>query len=417
MSQLRLTSWLLVLVLLAPIAGGGCSRGGMGGRKYTATASVLIERRQPHILPQAAEKDDPAEFETFRETQQSLIKSRFVIMAALRDPKLKTRPCIVEQDARHNALAWLTGEIHVNFPAKNGGVMEVSATEPDPQDAAAIVNAVVAAYWNEVVAVDQQQRRERLRELTAIAADKEQEVRKRREELKQELQNIGEGDEQSMALRTQLALNVYVDFQRELEGMRGQYRILLGKQREAIMAKEELLKAEIPHAEVVQFLGNNQLYRDLESRLAILESNSRLHVKAAAPGTEKSFGFERTATDLAETKSQLAAFEEDARQEIREARRIELDRELGSLKRQAEILAEQIAGFQKQVEAKQNEAESVGRSTIAAKMMQDEIENIERVLRTVAEERERLTVELKAGPRVSILGDRNSPADVPESPD
>ena len=50
-------------------------------------------------------------------------------------------------------------------------------------------------------------------------------------------------------------------------------------------------------------------------------------------------------------------------------------------------------------------------------MMQDEIENIERVLRTVAEERERLTVELKAGPRVSILGDRNSPADVPESPD
>ena len=58
---------------------------------------------------------------------------------------MKTRPCIVEQDARHNALAWLTGEIHVHFPAKNGGVMEVSATEPDPQDAAAIVNAVVAA--------------------------------------------------------------------------------------------------------------------------------------------------------------------------------------------------------------------------------------------------------------------------------
>ncbi len=417
MSKLSLTSWLLVLVLSAPIEGGGCSRGGMGGGKYTATASVLLERRQPHILPQAAEKDDPAEFESFRETQQSLVKSRFVIMAALRDPKLKTRPCIVEQDARHNALAWLTGEIHVDFPAKNGGVMEVSATEPDPQDAAAIVNAVVAAYWNEVVAVDQQQRRERLRELTEIAQEKEQEVRKRQEELKQELQKIGAGDEQSMALRTQLAMNVYIDFQRELEGMRSQYRVLLGKQREAVMAKEELPKAEIPHAEVVQFLGNNQLYRDLESRLAILESNSRLHAKAAAPGTEKSFGYERTATDLAEARNQLAAFEEDACQQIREARRIELDRELGSLKTQAEILAEQITGFEKQVEARRNEVDSVGHNSVAAKLMKDEIESIERVLRTVAEEREALTIELKARPRVSILGDRNSPADVPESPD
>ena len=39
------------------------------------------------------------------------------------------------------------GEIHVDAPAKNTGIIQVTATEPDKEDAAAIVNAVVGAYW------------------------------------------------------------------------------------------------------------------------------------------------------------------------------------------------------------------------------------------------------------------------------
>ena len=57
---------------------------------------------------------------------------------------MKNRACIRREDEKHNAIAWLTGEIHVDFPGKNNaGIMQVSATEPDREDAAAIVNAVV----------------------------------------------------------------------------------------------------------------------------------------------------------------------------------------------------------------------------------------------------------------------------------
>ena len=103
----------------------------------------------------------------FATPKQSLLKSRFVIMAALRDPRLKNRACILREDATHNTIAWLTKEVRADFPSKNAGIMQVTATEPDREDAAAMVNAVVDAYMNEVVNFDRQQRRDRLSELTA----------------------------------------------------------------------------------------------------------------------------------------------------------------------------------------------------------------------------------------------------------
>ena len=165
--------------------------------------------------------------------------------------------------------------------------------------------------------------------------------------MKQELQNIGEGDEQSMALRTQLALNVYVDFQRELEGMADNTASFSANRGKRSWPRKSCSKPRFPTPKSCSFSATTNCTAIWKAAWRSWNRIVALHVKAAAPGTEKSFGFERTATDLAETKNQLAAFEEDARQEIREARRIELDRELGSLKRQAEILAEQIAGFQK----------------------------------------------------------------------
>src|SRR5208282_718753 len=141
-------------------------------------------------------------------SHQSLVTSSFVINAALRDPRLKNRACIVREDAKHNAIRWLTEEIHAEFPFKNAGIMVVTATELDKEDAAAMVNAVVAAYMNEVVNVETQQGRDRLSELQRICADKENEVRTKKEQLKRELEIIG-GDEQSIQIKNSLAMTLY----------------------------------------------------------------------------------------------------------------------------------------------------------------------------------------------------------------
>ncbi len=109
--------------------------------------------------------------------------------------------------------------------------------------------------------------------------------------------------------------------------------------------------------------------------------------------------------------------EERTREQIRDALRIELKNNIHRFDTQLEVSHEQLASFEKEVERKRNEAESVGRSSVAAQMARDDVEDIERILRAVAVERETQRVELSAAPRVKVLGDRNSPAAVPEGPD
>jgi capsular exopolysaccharide synthesis family protein len=385
--------------------------------QYQAMALLEFAPSNPTILgKQTADQAQVIanEFEIFRDTQQSLIKSRFVIMAALRDPKLKNRACILREDAKHNTVEWLTDEVRVDPALKNAGLMQVSTTQPDPEDAAAIVNAVVDAYWNEVVNADRQQRRDRLSELQQISAEKENEVRTKREQLKRELENIGAGDEQTMAVRTQLASSMYAEFQRQFQGMRAEHRMLLGKLQEAKRALADLPGAEIPETEVVVLLNNNPMYRDLQTRLGFLRQAKMAHGIALAPGTRETPTFARTNAEFESTTAQLEKLDSDTRDQVRGAKRIALEQEIHRLESHVEVSTGQLAGFEKEVERRGNEAESMGRSSVAAQMARAEVDNIEHILRSVAEERERLRVELNSATRVTVRGDKNAPASVPE---
>jgi len=385
-------------------------------KQYTATAYLLVERQEPHILLRAAEKDEPAEFESYRATQVQLMKSTYVLIAALRDPKVQKQPSIKREEARHRAVAWLGKEIRVKCPDERTGVLTVSLASSDPNEAAVLVNAVVGAYMNEVVDVGRQTRRERLSELQQIGAEKEIEVRNKREQLKRELESLGVGDDQTMAARTQLAMNMYAEFQREFQKMRSENRMLIGKLKEVQVELKSLPDSEIPEVEVVTLLNNNPMYRDLQSRLAVLES-SDFNTDTATSGTKPPPGLARTQAELSRVKARLQKLETDTRDQVRGARRIALERDLHRSETQVEISAQQLRAFEKEVEKKANEAESVGRSSIAIQMARADVESIERILRNVADERATLRVELRARNRVRVLGDQNAPAAVPECPD
>jgi hypothetical protein len=343
-----------------------------------------------------------------------LFKSRYVLTAALRDPRAKNQPNVARADARHNAIEWLGEAIRVECPDPRTGILAVKLTSSDANEAAALVNAVVDAYMTEVVNCDRQARRERLSDLQATSAEKENEVRIKREELKRELENIGAGDEQTMAIRTQLAVGMYFDFQRQFQAMRAEQRVLSGKLQEAKRAVQELAAFEVPEVQVAALLNNNPAYRELQNRVVILES-SRPKSDGTAPETKPAD--ESAQAELKGAKAQLQTLEAATRDQIRSALRIEWQNEVRRLESQVDISAKQLSAFEKEVERKGNEAESVGRSSVSVHMARAEVDALEQVLRDVTLERETLRIELKAGPRVVVLGDRNSPAAIPECPD
>ena len=300
----------------------------------------------------------------------------------------------------------------------------MSATEPADKDdssmppgkpAMVIVNAVVKAYMDNVVYREQEKRARRLNELDKIRAMKEQDVRKMRSELKQEEERMGVADERTLTSQVQLAASIYFESQREFQRMKSEQRTLAGNLREAERILNEMENdqegAAISDLEVVSLLNGDPIFRDLRSRLAVLES-TRPQANANPSGSKQSQDANRTQADYEPTKAQLDKLYEGTRKMIRDARLIVLRQEKRHLQNELDISSGQLTAFEKEVEKKKEIAESVGRSSINVQMLRADVENNEKILRDVCEEAERLKVELRSGSRVTV-----TPAELPESPD
>jgi len=393
-------------------------------KKYKATASLELAPANPMVLGHSTSEQSQHvfnEFEVFRDNQVNIIKSERVISAALRDPNLKDLQCLKEADEKHDAIQWLTGEIRVD-PSKNGGYISVSATEPqdeyDPslppgKPAREIVNAVVNAYMKLVIDAERERREKRLDELQKLHVQKENDVRKKREDLKQDEDKMGVADERGMQTQTQLAVTMYTDFQREFTRMKGEQRNLAGKLKEATRALEELeadqTGAEVPEVEVAVLLNQNPIYRDLQAQIAVLSGISRIHSSNIAQGTKIPSGFNRTQMQFEGAQAQLEALREQTRKMVRDSKLITLRHEKSHYQSELEITTGQLTAFEKQVEQKREAAESAGRITISAQMARTDLESLDRILHNLAEEEENVRVELKSAPRVTAYS-----AELPE---
>lgn len=171
---LRRLFTLLVLVAI----GAGAAWGGWFIQKsyfprYTATA-VLRIKAQPEFLLYPTRRG-PAEFALYKATQAELIRSNFVLVAALRSlntPKSDS----LEWDAtaaaaatevirqQPDAVRWLYDRLRVDFPG-SGELMRIRLTVREPNAAAALVNAVVESYMDEIVAAERSEQLRRLDEL------------------------------------------------------------------------------------------------------------------------------------------------------------------------------------------------------------------------------------------------------------
>ena len=93
--------------------------------------------------------DSTSSFEVFKGTQQQMLTSDVVLVAALRKPEAASLAAVKKED---DPVRWLARNLRVEFPG-NAEIMRVSLTGEKPDEAAVLVGAVVDAYMNEVVDV------------------------------------------------------------------------------------------------------------------------------------------------------------------------------------------------------------------------------------------------------------------------
>jgi hypothetical protein len=133
---------------------------------YTAFSLLRVAYREPRLVTHTEPREpvDPREFDIFRRTQATLIRSRFVLNGALRMPGIADLAIIKRHE---DPVTWLTSDLSVSFP-DDGEVLQISLNGDNPDEMKAIVNAVTDAYMDSIVNAEQSERAHRVTHLEKV---------------------------------------------------------------------------------------------------------------------------------------------------------------------------------------------------------------------------------------------------------
>ena len=401
--------WWLV-VTLGLLCGGGAAAAAWHfvGARFTATALLRVAASEQQLVFDTADQANLSTFEIYKGTQQQLFKSDYVLLAALRDPKVAQLPVVRRQT---DAVKWLADELAVDFPG-NAEVMRIQLTAAEPHTAQTLVAAVVDAYMREVVNVERDKRRSRLDELDRVYTDKEREMRNKRIDLKQLAEQLGTGDTAALAIQQQLAVQQFGELRREAMRLQYELRQLQTQQTVKRAELEALEKTEVSPLEIDSLAETDRATLQLLSirdALAYWLGDSQQRIQ---PQRASQFAgmYEAQLTFL---DGQLTTRRQQLAEEVKRRQRAELESDLIKLDSTIAIATEQQKALAQDLADVRKLAQQAGGSSIEIEMMRSEIASLEAVLNPVAEERERVRVELRSAPRIAVL----QQAEMPRAPD
>ena len=387
--------------------------------KYSASAYLRIDASDRPLIFKTADEvaSRGGDFNLYKSTQQQLLLTPFVLKTALRDPKMSSLEEIAEQD---DPVAWLKENMKVTFPG-NGEIMQISMDTRSPTSCVPIVNGVVDAFMQEVVMSDRNERLKRLDTLEKVFSERTNQVRSKRVELKNLAATLGTSDTSSLTVAQQNALQQFGKMQEKLSEVQFSLMQAEGeiKIAEEIAQRQKESEADLdaetestPEADASLKLAErtNDVVQ-LEELITIAQAKLVGMSKAFGPSH---FNVQKAREELEVKKEMLAQRKTEAK--IRAKVMADQDQrsrllqspnggiyDLMGLTSKFQVLANQEKVLKEKVELLADETRQLGKSSIDVELMRSEISGLEEILRTVGEEIERTSVELKTSSRIRIL--------------
>ncbi len=161
--------WILVLgmgVVAAVVAAGGLWT--LFPESSSSTALFQVYSEPQKLAFNSANEN--TKFEVLQNTQLALLKSNFVLQAAIRDPAVASLGVLAGESGTDGKVKWLVDNLNVDFPNRSE-ILRISLSgDCLPEDLRQLVNAVARAYTNEVI-FKERQRRLDIRDALAKALD------------------------------------------------------------------------------------------------------------------------------------------------------------------------------------------------------------------------------------------------------
>jgi polysaccharide biosynthesis transport protein len=142
--------------------------------KYTTYSIIRVAPQDPRIYY----NEDPhgrGDFASYLKTQAGVLKSHFVLTAALRDPEVAALPMLKAQD---DPVRYLEEELLIET-ADGSELIKPKLAGDDPRAIAMIVNAIHDAFFSEVVEAERKRKQIRLKQIEDSVTQMQQDLEKK----------------------------------------------------------------------------------------------------------------------------------------------------------------------------------------------------------------------------------------------
>lgn len=142
--------------------------------KYTTYSIIRVAPQDPRIFY----NEDPhgrGDFASYLKTQAGVLRSHFVLTAALRDPEVAALPMLKAQD---DPVRYLEEELQIET-ADGSELLKPKLAGDDPRAISLIVNAIHDAFFSEVVEAERKRKQIRLKQIEDSITQMQQDLEKK----------------------------------------------------------------------------------------------------------------------------------------------------------------------------------------------------------------------------------------------
>ncbi len=345
-----------------------------------------------------------AQQSTYVHSQAAAFKSRRIILHALQQDEVQR----LGLTSRYpDPVDWLETELKTEF-VDPGEFMNVMLTATDPSDALTVLKAVTNAYMDEVVYAEQTEKSRQLSDVEKSYTETSARLNRQRDTFQADAEKVGVGvggNDITSLTRQQTAL---LENWHDAKQQRYQLGVELAKAQAQLKALEirdlAVGKLTIEDSQVERELQTDLIARPKLDRLpALKELVENIQKKTSDSSDPILVGAKATIADLeAAVETRRADLKEELKKRLAstgtqdsQLAKTQLDSNIATLTEGAAKLDATIA----ELDAK---AAKIGGWTTDLTAQRAEIARLSKVLDDIGLEKERLSVELSAPPRVSI---------------
>src|SRR5262245_7123806 len=142
--------------------------------KYSTYSIIRVAPQDPRIYF----NEDPhgrGDFASYLKTQAGVLRSHFVLTAALRDPEVAALPMLKEQV---DPVRFLEEELQIEF-SDGSELIKPKLAGDDPRAIALIVNAIHDAFFSEVVEAERKRKQVRLKQIEDSITSMQQDLERK----------------------------------------------------------------------------------------------------------------------------------------------------------------------------------------------------------------------------------------------